>query len=97
MGRTVVAYALPAALVALAWLRLEDPGAAGADGLWVVLLAFVPALLPTLAARLVAVPWVALVAAWIAFGSPASDGGPRRGFFGPTLESFEDGFAGYYE
>ena len=97
MGRTVVAYSLPAALVGLAWLRLEDPRAAGADGLWVVLLALVPALLPTLVARLVSVPWVALVAAWIAFGSPAPDGGPRRGFFAPALESFEDGFAGYYD
>ncbi|MCP9485884.1 MAG: DUF3488 and transglutaminase-like domain-containing protein [Gaiellaceae bacterium MAG52_C11] len=97
MGRTVVAYSLPAALVGLAWLRLEEPRAAGIDGLWVVLLALVPALLPTLAARLVAVPWVALVAAWIAFGSPQPDGGPRRGFFAPALESFEDGFAGYYD
>ncbi|MEJ7567883.1 MAG: transglutaminaseTgpA domain-containing protein [Gaiellaceae bacterium] len=96
MGRTAVAYSLPAALVALAWLRLEDPRA-GADGFWIVLLALAPALLPTLAARLVAVPWVALVAVWIAFGSPESDGGPRRGFFAPALESFEDGFAGYYD
>ena len=97
MGRTAVAYSLPAALVALAWLRLEDPPAAGGDGLWIVLLALAPALLPTLAARLVAVPWTALVALWLAFGSPDEDGGPRRGFFGPAFERFEDGFAGYYD
>ena len=98
MGRTLVAFSLPAALVTLAWLRLEDPRAAGADGLWVVLLAALPVLLPTLAARLLAVPWVALVAAWVAFGPAAqSEVGPRRGFFAPALESFEDGIAGYYD
>ena len=97
MGRTVVAYSVPATMVALAWLRLEDPRAGGADGFWIVLLALVPALLPTLAARLVAVPWVALVAAWIAFGSPDPDGRPSRGFFAPTFDSFVDGFAGYYD
>ena len=97
MGRTAVAYALPATLVALTWLRLEEPRAGGTDGFWIVLLALVPALLPTLAARLVAVPWVALVAAWIAFGSPDADGGPSRGFFAPTFDSFADGFAGYYD
>ncbi len=97
MGRTVVAYSLPATIVALAWLRLEDPRAAGGDGLWIVLLALVPALFPTLAARLVAVPWVALVATWIAFGSPDPAGGPRRGFFAPAYDSFVDGIAGYYD
>ena len=97
MGRTVVAYSLPATIVALAWLRLEEPRAGGGDGLWIVLLALVPALLPTLAARLVAVPWVALVATWIAFGSPDPAGGPRRGFFAPAYDSFVDGIAGYYD
>jgi len=97
MGRTLLAYAVPAALVALAWLRLEDPRAGGADALWVVLLALVPALLPTLAARLVAVPWVALVALWIAFGSWQPDGGPRPGFFGHVVDRFDAGFAEYYD
>lgn len=97
MGRTLIAYSLPAALIALAWLRLEDPRAAGADGLWIVLLGLAPALLPSLAARLVAVPWVALVALWISFGSFQPDGGPRPGFFGFVVERFDNGFASYYD
>jgi transglutaminase-like putative cysteine protease len=97
MGRTLVAYSVPSALVALAWLRLEDPRAPGADALWLVLLGLAPALLPTLAARLVAVPWVALVALWISFGSWQPDGGPRPGFFGHVADRFDQGFADYYD
>jgi transglutaminase-like putative cysteine protease len=96
MARTLVAYSFPAALVALAWLRLEEPRASGADPLWMILLGLAPALLPSLAARLVAVPWLALVALWVSFGSWEPDGGPRPGFFGHVADRFDKGFADYY-
>jgi transglutaminase-like putative cysteine protease len=97
MARTLVAYVLPAGLIALAWLRLEEPRAAGAGALWVVLLALAPALLPTFRLRLLAAPWVALVAAWVAFGDATADGQERRGFFGPFADRLGDGFLGYYD
>src|SRR5687768_15863870 len=64
--RTALVYLLPATIVASAWLRLEDPSGGGQDALWIVLLALVPALLPTLALRLFATGPVVLVAAWLA-------------------------------
>lgn len=95
MGRTAAVYSFPAALIALAWLRLEDPRAAGGDGLWVVLLALAPALASTLALRLgLSVPAV-LTAAWVALHTPATD--DRPGFFGPVLDRFGDGFLDYYD
>ena len=95
MGRTVAVYAFPATLVALGWLRLEEPRAAGADVLWVVLLALAPVLAPTLALRLALSVPAALTAAWVALDTPSGD--DRRGFFGPVLDRFGDGFLDYYD
>lgn len=95
MRRTAAVYSLPAALVALAWLQLEHPRATGGDGLWVVILALVPALAPTLLLRLaLSVPAI-LTAAWVALDTPATD--DRSGFFGPVLHRFGDGFLDYYD
>src|SRR5215218_8650524 len=94
MARTAVLYTLPAALIALAWLRLEEP-ARGADVLWVVALALVPALAPRLWLRLALVVPAVLVAAWIALDTPAPDG--RGGFFVPVADRFGDGFIAYYD
>jgi transglutaminase-like putative cysteine protease len=95
MARTLAIYSLPACLVALGWLRLEEPRAAGADVLWVVLLALAPVLAPTLALRLaLSVPAV-LTAAWVALDTPAGD--DRRGFFGPVLDRFGDGFVDFWD
>ena len=95
MARTVAVYALPATLIALSWLRLEEPRAAGADVLWVVLLALVPVLASTLALRLALSVPAALVAAWVALDTPSGD--DRRGFFAPVLDRFGDGFLDYYD
>ena len=79
MARTAAVYSFPAALIAVSWLRLEDPRAAGLDWLWVLLLALAPALAPTLLLRLsLSVP-AALTALWVAFDTPAPD--DKRGFF----------------
>jgi transglutaminase-like putative cysteine protease len=95
MPRTIAVFAPPAALIALAWLRLEETRAPGGDGLWVVLLALAPALAPTLALRLALVVPAALTAAWVALDTPSTDAG--KGFFGPVLDRFGDGFLDYYD
>jgi transglutaminase-like putative cysteine protease len=94
MRRAALVYVLPAAVIAFAWLRLEEPRAGGADALWIVLLALVPALAPRLAARVLAIGPVVLVAAWLAAGRPLGGG---RGFFPLAWERFEDGFVHFYD
>lgn len=95
MARTVAVFALPAALIALAWMRLEETPPAGADALWVVLLALAPALAPTIVLRLALTVPAALVAAWVALATPPTD--DRTGFFGPVFDRFGDGFLDYYD
>jgi transglutaminase superfamily protein len=95
MLRTLAVYVFPAGLIALGWLRLEEPRAKGADWLWVVLLALVPALAPTLWLRLALIAPAALTAAWVALDTPAID--DRPGFFAPVLDRFANGVGGYYD
>jgi transglutaminase-like putative cysteine protease len=95
MVRTIAVYAPAAAFVALAWLRLEEIHAEGADVLVAVLLALAPALAPTLALRLALTAPAALTAAWVAFEVHATD--DRPGFFRPVLDRFGDGFLDYYD
>jgi transglutaminase-like putative cysteine protease len=95
LGRTAAVAIPPAALIAAAWLRLEEPRAQDADWLWIVLLALVPALAPMLWLRLALVVPAALTAAWVALDTPATD--DRAGFFGPVLRRFGDGVADYYD
>ena len=96
MLRTIAVFSFPAALIALAWLRLEETPASGGDGLWVVLLALAPALAPTLVLRLALIAPAALTAAWVALDTPVHRCG-RHGFFGPVLDRFGDGFLDYYD
>jgi protein-glutamine gamma-glutamyltransferase len=100
MVRTIAVYALPALLVAIAWLRLEEPRGGGADWLLVLLLALAPALAPKLWQRLALAVPAALIALWVAFdtpppGTPPLDDGP--GFFEPVGRRFGDGVAGYFD
>jgi protein-glutamine gamma-glutamyltransferase len=65
MARTVVAYLLPAYVLAVSWLRLESPRSAG-DAIAILLLALLPALLPTLRLRLAGAIVAGLLAARVA-------------------------------
>ena len=94
MARTIAVTAFPAMLIALVWLRLESP-VAGPDWLWAVLLALAPALAPMLWLRLALIAPAALLAAWVALDTPATD--DRPGFFEPVLLRFKDGFSDYYD
>lgn len=95
MARTLAVSLFPAALVAVGWLRLEDPRANDVDWLWAVLLALAPALAPRLWLRLALLPPAALAALWVAFDTPAPD--DRRGFFEPVYHRFADGVLDYYD
>ena len=95
MRRTAAVYSLPAFLIALCWLRLEETRAQSLGWIWIVLLALAPALAPKLWTRLALVPPAALVAAWVALDRPAID--DRPGFFGPVLDRFYNGVGGYYD
>lgn len=95
MARTAAVYAFPAALIAFAWLRLEEPRDTGLDWLLVALLALVPVLAPKLWLRLALSVPAAVVAAWLALDRGGID--RRRGFFGPVFDRFGSGVAGYYD
>ena len=94
MLRTAAVYSFPAFLIAISWLRLEDPQAVGADGWFILALALAPALAPTLALRLALSVPAALTALWVAFDTPAPDDKP--GFFVPVAERFADGMNGFF-
>ena len=94
MARTIAVTIVPAALIALVWLRLED-SVAGADWLWCVLLALGPALAPMLWLRLALIVPAGLVALWVALDTPSTD--DRPGFFEPVFLRFDDGFFDFYD
>jgi protein-glutamine gamma-glutamyltransferase len=94
MLRTAAVYSLPALLVMVSWLRLEEPRQGRATVLALLLLALAPALLPSLRLRLVTAAPAALFAAWLAFGRP---NGGEQGFFRAVWERFADGFYGFYD
>jgi transglutaminase-like putative cysteine protease len=100
MARTIAVFVPPALLIAVAWLRLEDPRGGGADWLFAVLLALAPALAPRLWQRLALAVPAALAALWVALdspprGTPPLDDGP--GFFEPVGRRFADGVAGFFD
>src|SRR3954451_10805905 len=66
MRRTLIVWPLPAAVIALAWLRLEDQRGAGRRVVALLVLALLPALLGSALARRVAAGAALLVAAVVA-------------------------------
>ena len=94
MVRTAVVYSLPAFLIAISWLRLEDPQPVGFDAWGVLALALAPVLGPTLVLRLALTVPASLTALWVAFDTPAPDDKP--GFFVPVAERFADGMNGFF-
>ena len=95
MARTACVYAFPALLVALGWLRLEEPQAKGADWFLIVLLGLAPALAPKLWLRVAFSVPAGLVAAWFALDRVGGD--ERLGFFGPVLDRFAGGVGRFYD
>lgn len=90
---------LPAAVVTVAWLRLEHPPE-GDDAVLVVGLAVVPALLRPLWQRVAAALVTTVGAAWVAFSVSPFDARPFDGshdYFGPLLARLRDGTLEFYD
>jgi len=97
MARTLAACLLPALVVAVAWLRIEEPGQAG-DALAIVALAIAPALLPRGWARGLAAVLAALGAAWLAFGAEPWELLPFRDerVVAPLAQAIGNGIGDFY-
>jgi protein-glutamine gamma-glutamyltransferase len=97
VARTLVACLLPAAAIALAWLRVEEPIAAAPVAL-AVALALAPALVPRGVIRWVALGVSSAALVWLAFGAGAWEILPFRDerFLGPLATDVTNGVDAYY-
>src|SRR5207247_3068009 len=97
MLRTVVLAGLAGLVIAVDWLRFEEPRSGGGRPFVLVLLAIAPVLLRPLWLRLVGVAVAAVLAAWVAFSvSPAALWPGGQNFFGTVASRFGSGFADFY-
>jgi len=100
VGRTAALYGLAAFLVAVNWLRLEDPRVTGVEWMWIVALAFAPALVASWRRRLAVLGVATVLAARAAFDVSLLDArlwDPDRDFLGPLLARFGTGFLTFYD
>ncbi len=98
MLKTVLLSGLVALVVAVDWLRFEEPRSGGGRPFVLAVLAVAPVLLRPLWLRLVAIAVSGLLAAWLAFSlSPLAEWPGGGGFFGPLGSRFERGFLDFYD
>ena len=90
MARTTGLSAAAGALLAWCWLRLGAPHAAARDAVWLIALATLPALAPTLRRRLAALVVAVPLAVHAAFGLWPTHPGRLAGRFGGGFLEFYD-------
>jgi len=96
--RTLALSGTAALVIAVDWLRFEEPRSGGGRPFALAALAIGAALLRPLALRLVGLALAALLAAWIAFSvSPFALWPGDGGFFAPLGSRFARGFLDFYE
>jgi hypothetical protein len=96
--KTVSLSGLAAIVIAVDWLRFEEPRPGGERPVILVALAIAPVLLRPLWLRLVGLVVAAVLAASVAFSlSPLAMWPGGRGFFGPIGSHFSRGFLDFYE
>jgi transglutaminase-like putative cysteine protease len=97
--RTALTWLAPAALIALSWLRLEEPKGSGARVTLVLLLALSPALVGPRRARVAATILAAPLAAAAAFRVSPAAVRPFDGerFFGAILDRADAGLRSFYD
>jgi transglutaminase-like putative cysteine protease len=85
-------------VIAVDWLRFEEPRSSGGRPFLLAALAIAPALLRPLWLRIAAVGVSALLGAWVAFSvSPLGLWPGGDGFFGPLGSRFGRGFIDFYD
>jgi protein-glutamine gamma-glutamyltransferase len=98
MLKTVLLSGLAAIVIAVDWLRFEEPRSGGGRPFVLAFLAVAPVLLRPLWLRLVGIAISALLAAWVAFSlSPLAALPGGDGFFGALGSRFSRGFLDFYE
>ena len=98
MLKTVVLSAAAALVIAVDWLRFEEPRSGGGRPFVLAALAIAAVLLRPLWLRLVGVALAALIAASVAFSlSPLALWPGGDGFFGPIGSRFSRGFLDFYD
>ena len=98
MVRTVLLSGLASVVIAVNWLRFEDPRSGGGRPILLVVLAIAPVIVRPLWLRLAAIAVAAFLAASLAFSvSPAAAWPGGSGFFGPIGSRFSRGFLDFYD
>ncbi|HEX9378876.1 MAG TPA: hypothetical protein VF872_04740, partial [Gaiellaceae bacterium] len=98
MLKTVLLSGLASLVIAVDWLRFEEPRSGGGRPFVLAFLAIAPMLLRPLWLRLVGIAVSALLAAWVAFSiSPLAARPGGDGFFGPLGSRFSRGFLDFYD
>jgi transglutaminase-like putative cysteine protease len=96
--RTIALSGLAALVIAVEWLRFEEPRSGGGRPFVLAVLAIAPALLRPLWLRLAGLAVSGLLAAWVAFSvSPLALWPGGGGFFGPLGSRFGRGFVDFYD
>jgi transglutaminase-like putative cysteine protease len=98
MLKTVLLSGVASLVIAVDWLRFEEPRSGGGRPFVLAVVAVAPVLLRPLWLSLVALAVSALLAAWVAFSlSPFAVWPGGEGFFGPLGSRFSRGFLDFYD
>ena len=98
MLKTALLSGLASLVIAVDWLRFEEPRSGGGRPFVLAFLAVAPVFLRPLWLRLGAIAVSALLAAWVAFSlSPFAAWPGGGGFFGPLGSRFSRGFLAFYD
>jgi transglutaminase-like putative cysteine protease len=96
--KTVVLSGLAAFVIAVNWLRFEDPRSGGGRPLVLAALAIAPVLVRPLWLRCVAILVSAVLAVWVAYSiSPTALWPGDNDYFGPLASRFSHGFLDFYD
>ncbi|HEX9598254.1 MAG TPA: transglutaminaseTgpA domain-containing protein [Gaiellaceae bacterium] len=98
MLKTALLSGAAAIVIAVDWMRFEEPRSGGGRPSLVAVIAVAAVLLRPLWLRLTAIAVSALLASWIAFSLPPWAVWPGgEGFFGPLGSRFSRGFLDFYD
>jgi protein-glutamine gamma-glutamyltransferase len=98
MLKTALLAGSAALVIAVDWLRFEEPRSGGGRAFVLALLAVAPVFVRPLWLRLAAIAVSAVLAAWVAFSlSPFAVWPGEGGFFGPLGSRFSRGFLDFYD